>query len=282
MTTATLSGGVGTFINLADDLAETISIELKAGNLSTTTNSITVTAAAATKLFVSTPPPSSITAGQSFSVTVQALDPFNNVDTGYSGAVTVALPGDPSFTTTVQADKGVASFTGLTAPLSASGVAIQVTATGLPSTATNPLNVTQVTHSTPPAAPTIILETIATTQKHNKKGKPVGKPVFGGFTLQYSGAMNSATAGLAANYQVFSETVKKVKKTKVTTWKPVSFSVSYTPATDSVLLGLKSTTPFAKGGKITISGVTSQAGVALSLSDDVLLISPKAKGITIA
>ena len=43
---------------------------------------------------------------------------------------------------------------------------------------------------------------------------------------------------------------------------------------------MKSTKPFAKGGEITISGVTSQAGVALSTSDTTLTILPKAKGIT--
>ena len=39
-------------------------------------------------------------------------------------------------------------------------------------------------------------------RKTNKKGKPVGKPMIVGFALEYSTAMNPATAGLATNYQV--------------------------------------------------------------------------------
>ena len=60
------------------------------------------------------------------------------------------------------------------------------------------------------------------------------------------------------------------------------FTVDYTPSTDSVTLKLSSSKPFAKGGEIVISGVTSQAGVALSAADTTLTILPKAKGITMA
>ena len=94
--------------------------------------------------------------------------------------------------------------------------------------------------------------------------------------------MNSATAGLSTDYQVLSNVVKKVKKKPTTTHKPVPFSVSYNPATDSVTISVKNSKPFAKGGEITISGVTSQAGVALNSSDTTLTILAGAKGITLA
>jgi hypothetical protein len=164
-------------------------------------------------------------------------------------------------------------------------VAIQVSATGLTSTTTDPLNVTAPPPPPPPPsgtlAPTIFVENVAFTPKHNKKGKAVGKPVFSGFTLEYSGPMNAATAGAASSYDVLAAVVKKVKKKTVTSYKPVSFTVSYTPAIDSVTLNVKSSTPFAKGGEITISGVTSQTDVALNASDTTLTILPKAKNVTL-
>ena len=123
-----------------------------------------------------------------------------------------------------------------------------------------------------------MLEHVAFNQKL-KKGKAVGKPVFSGFTFEYSGPMNAATAGASTSYQVYSKTVKK--KT-VISLKPVKFTVNYTPASDSVTLNVSSSKPFAKGGEIMISGVTNQAGVALSSSDTTLTISPNAKGITVS
>jgi ELWxxDGT repeat protein len=131
-----------------------------------------------------------------------------------------------------------------------------------------------------PPAPTVVLEKVILTQKTNKKGKPMGKPIFGGFSLQFSTAMNSATAGLAGNYQVLSNVVKKVKKKTTTTLKPVPFSVSFSQATNTVTLKLSSAKPFAKGGKIMISGVTSQGGTLLDSRNTVFVISANAKSIT--
>ncbi len=51
--------------------------------------------------------------------------------------------------------------------------------------------------------------------KHNKKGKPIGKPVVS-FVFQFSTAMDMGTAGDADNYQVDSTSTKKVKKHRVT------------------------------------------------------------------
>ena len=53
-----------------------------------------------------------------------------------------------------------------------------------------------------PTPPTIISEQPLFTRKPKKKHKPAGKPVLSGFELEFSTAMNPATAGNASNYQV--------------------------------------------------------------------------------
>jgi hypothetical protein len=271
--TATVSGGVATFSNLADNLAETISLRFVSGSLNELSHPIVVTAAPATQLVVTTQPPDPINAGEGFTLVVWAEDKFKNVDTNYNGVVSISLDGDPGLAAAVQAVDGVATFTGLTVGSSSSNLAIQVAAPGLSSTTTNPLNVNPV--------PTIMLEKVISIQKKNRKGKTAGKPIFSGFSIQYDTAMNSSTAGLASNYQVLSEVVKRVKKKTTTTFKPVNFSVTYSPTTDSVTVNLKNAKQFVEGGEITISGVTSQAGVPLDSSDAVLSIQPKAKNITL-
>ena len=117
---------------------------------------------------------------------------------------------------------------------------------------------------------------IATTQKL-KKGKKVGKPAFGGFRFQFNMPVNIS----GATFDVFSTVTKHVKNKKVTTQKPVSFTPSYDPSTNSVTLIVKSTKPFAtSGGEVTISGVTSQAGTTQSPGELEFVIAKNAKGIT--
>jgi streptogramin lyase len=291
-TSVTVQAGVATFTDLLGDTAGTLKLEFTAGNLTASSNPITVTAGRAVQLVVTSEQPSSLAPGQPFSVVVAAEDQFHNVDTTFSGGVSILLANDPRLTTVVQAQNGIATFSGLTATAASSGDAILASTTGLPSTTTSPLNVTAgppppppPPPSTPPApptpTPTIVLEHVTDTQKLNKKAKPSGKPVFTGFSLQYSTAMNAATAGLASNYQVVAETVRKVKRKNVIGYKPVNFTVSYTPTTDSVSINLSSPKPFTKGGRIVISGVTTQAGVSLDSSDTMLSILPKAKRITL-
>ena len=63
-----------------------------------------------------------------------------------------------------------------------------------------------------PVTPTIIGEQALFTRKLNKKHKPVGKQVLTGFVLDFSTAMDPATAGNAANYQVDWTSTKRVKQ----------------------------------------------------------------------
>ena len=119
--TATVSGGIATFTNLADDTAETITLKFSSGNLApATSGNIVVSPAAASKLVV-TQQPSSATAGAIFTTqpVVKEEDQFGNVITTDStctvtvarGSVgTAALQGS---NLTVTLADGVATFGGL-------------------------------------------------------------------------------------------------------------------------------------------------------------------------
>lgn len=121
-------------------------------------------------------------------------------------------------------------------------------------------------------------------QRTNKKGKKVGKPVFVGFELDYSTALNPSTAGLTANYEVTFTTTKHVKKKHVNVQKPVMFRATYNASRNSVTLTIVGKQKFAKGGQITIiatppDGVSSATGVFLAANDTVFNILPKASSI---
>jgi hypothetical protein len=157
--------------------------------------------------------------------------------------------------------------------------------------------VAQTPSSTPtptptPAPPAIIGEQALFARKLNKKHEPVGKPTLTGFRLDFSTAMDPATAGNAGNYQVGWISLRRVKKTVVDILHPVPFNVQYDAATHSVRLLLSGKRAFAEGGRITViaappGGVSSAAGVLLDGSDKgqsgdngVFTILPKARGIT--
>ncbi len=153
-----------------------------------------------------------------------------------------------------------------------------------------PTRPTPTPTSTPP--PTIIGEQVLFTRKLNKHGKPTGKPVLTGFELEFSAAMNAATAGNSSNYQVGWTSIKKVKRKVVTILHPVTFHVQYSNTNDSVSLLLSGKEAFAKGGQITViaappDGVSSASGVWLDGNDEgvagdngAFTILPKARGIT--
>jgi hypothetical protein len=276
LTSVTLTNGVARFNGLFDNKAETITLDFGGGPLlSLATGPIVVSPASAAKLVVTTPPPASLAAGRPFGMVVTAEDAYGNVATSFDGPVTVAPPGGSP--ATVQAQGGVATFAGLTVGVSSQGQPIQVSGGGLASASYTPASVVS------PAPPTIIGESVAMSRKTNKKGKPAGKATVTGFVLQYSEAMNAATAGASSNYVLDAATVKKVKKKKVTTMAPVGFSASYNPVTNAVTLTLTGKQAFAQGGQITVNygsgGVTSEDDVALSSSDAEFTIAPKGAGL---
>ena len=278
--TAIVSGGAATFLNLGDNTAETISLTMKSGSLAQAiSNQIVVAPASPAQLVITTPPPSSLVAGQPFAMAVSAEDSYGNVVTSYTGSVTVSAPSDPALTTTVQAKDGVASFVGLTLSAAANGGLIRAESGNLTAAVTGQLSVAAAA-----LPPTIIREQVVMLQKKNKKGKAVGKPVMSGFALVYSTAMNPASAGLAANYQVDFSVKKRVKKKTVTVLKSVPFTSAYNSNLTPVTLTLRGRQKFLKGGQVIVTaaapgGVMSASGLLLNSNDTTFAILPKARGI---
>ena len=88
-------------------------------------------------LAVTTQPPSDVTAGESFGLSVSAVNPLGSVDTLYNGSETLSLADNPGGATlggtlTETAVNGIAIFSGLTLDQIASGYTIQAVASGLP------------------------------------------------------------------------------------------------------------------------------------------------------
>ncbi len=147
------------------------------------------------------------------------------------------------------------------------------------------------TVSVPPDGPTIVGEQALFTRKLNKKHKPVGKPVLTGFSIDYSAAMDPATAGNAANYQVNWISTKRVKRKKVMVLHPVPIRVVYDAVDHSVSLLLRGKQAFATGGQITVIGassvgVSSASGSLLDGNDEghagdngTFTILPRARGV---
>jgi hypothetical protein len=113
-TTVTVSGGVATFTNLADNKAETISLDFTSGSLTKATSNTIVISAAATSSFVVTGFPSPITAGVAGAFTVTAQDAFGNATPAYLGTVSfmssdaqASLPANYTF---ISGDAGAHSF----------------------------------------------------------------------------------------------------------------------------------------------------------------------------
>jgi Ca2+-binding RTX toxin-like protein len=140
--------GVATFSGLTLDKAS-IGYALQAassGLTGTTTGAFTVSAAEATQLAVTTPPPNPVAAGHGFGLTVSAEDAFGNLDPTFNGAVTLALQNNPGSATlggtlTVNAVNGAAAFTGLTLNQPGIGYTLQATTNPLNGTTTAAINV---------------------------------------------------------------------------------------------------------------------------------------------
>jgi streptogramin lyase len=130
------------------------------GNLwytDTGTNSIGVATLASSQLVVAQQPPTSVTAGSPFGLTVDVDDSSGNLESSFNGTVTVALATNPSGATlggtlTVTANQGVATFSGLTLTTAASGYTLQASGTGLSYAVTSAITVT-------PSAPAQVVVT---------------------------------------------------------------------------------------------------------------------------
>ena len=165
--TVNASAGVAAFSGLSiDQAANGYTIQATTTGLSSaTTKAFDITPAAASQLVVTTEPPASTTAGNSFGLTVTAEDPYGNLTPSFTSSVTVALKSNPGSgklngTLTVNASAGVATFSGLSIDQAANGYTIQATTTGLSSATTNAFDITPaaaselVVTTQPPASTT--------------------------------------------------------------------------------------------------------------------------------
>ena len=116
--TVAASSGIATFSNIKLDAAGNYTLTASDGALTTaTSNSFTVSAAAASKLAYSVQP-SNVTAGvaDSPSIVVDVEDQFGNIVTTDSSNVTLSVAGGPaamSGTVTVAASSGIATFSNI-------------------------------------------------------------------------------------------------------------------------------------------------------------------------
>ena len=145
-------------------------------------------------------------------------------------------------------------------------------------TLTQPTTAASITPTATPR-PMIISEQALIVRKTSKKGKPVGKPVLGGYVFDFSSALDPSSAANSGNYQVDNVVSKRVKKKAVSTLHPItSFNASY--SNDVVTIKFAGKQAFKTGGQITVlSGVTSPSGAALQ-GTTVFTISKGGKGIT--
>jgi hypothetical protein len=131
-------GGVATFADLAIDKAGTgYTLTASSGVLSSATSaSFDITAGGANQLAFTTQP-ASTTAGVRFGVVVTARDSLGNTATGFAGNVSVAITGGTGTagaalrgTTTVTAQAGVATFSGLSIDSAGTGYRLTASASG--------------------------------------------------------------------------------------------------------------------------------------------------------
>jgi streptogramin lyase len=122
------------------------------------TNAIGVAYLTSSSLVVTQQPPSFVTAGSAFGLTVEAENSSGNPITSFDGTVTVALASNPGGATlggtvTATASNGVATFSGLTITTAASGYTLEASASGLAAANTTAITVT------PAAATQLVITT---------------------------------------------------------------------------------------------------------------------------
>ena len=120
-------------------------VQISADGLKTTIF-VKIVASGGDHLSVTTEPPTSVNTGSLFGLTVSLVDNFGNIDTGFSGTVTVALANNPnsatlSGTLTQTVTAGVATFSDLAISADGLGYTLSLTAQGLSATTTTGINV---------------------------------------------------------------------------------------------------------------------------------------------
>ncbi len=151
--TVTVSGGIATFTNLADNTAGTISLVFTSVPALTPaiTSNIVISPAQPNKLVIYTQPSPSAKTGQAFATqpVIHEEDMYGNVETGdNSTQVTASLrtgTGPLLGTTTVTVAGGIATFTNL-ADNTVETITLLFTSPGLAKAGSNPINITDPPH----------------------------------------------------------------------------------------------------------------------------------------
>jgi uncharacterized repeat protein (TIGR01451 family) len=148
-TTVAAVGGVATFSNLQIDRAGSgyTLVASSSGLASATSNPFTIIATGAARLAFDQQPTNTL-AGAAITppVTVRALDSSGNLNSSFSGTVTIAIGTNPaggtlSGTTTVTAIGGIATFSNLRIDRAGSGYTLVATAVGLASATSAPFTI---------------------------------------------------------------------------------------------------------------------------------------------
>ena len=112
----------------------------------------------------------------------------------------------------------------------------------------------------------------------NERGKPVGKSVLTGFTLEFSRPMSASVLN-AANYQLEEARSKAAGKHSAARLKAVGTTETYDTSNNTVTVNIAGNQRFAKGGVLTVNpAVASVAGKSLGGSHT-FTISPRGKTI---
>ncbi len=193
--TATVSGGVATFTNLADDTAETIALDFSGGGYSAgPSTSVAINPGPVYALLIHTQPSASAIAGIAFTTqpVIYELDQFGNLETGdNSSVVSVSLTsgaGPLRGTATATVNEGIATFTSLADDL-AETIALEFNSGSLSTSTSTPIAVV--------AAPATKLVISSEPPNSVVAGKSFGLQVeaedsFGNVNLTYDGPVTVA------------------------------------------------------------------------------------------
>ena len=293
MVSAKATSGVATFTGLKIDQAGSYTLSATDGllNASSASNRFAINPAPAARLVLHTPPSPTATAGQAFAIqpVIDEEDRFGNLETGDSGSVVVAsitsATGQLSGAITARLSGGIATFTSLGAD-TAGTVSITFDCGAVPAVSSAvSVKAEAAPEQVPPAPLTIISEQIVSIERRKKNGKAVAKPGFLDIVLRFSTAMNAASAGRLANYQIESTMTKHARNKIELVRKPVAFTSNYDASTNTVTLTIKGKQKFPRGGRLAVAAsppddVLSADGAFLNASQSTFTILPRAKGIT--
>jgi parallel beta-helix repeat protein len=289
--TPTASGTVGFSVTATDSVGATAT--------QTYTLTVNPSTSTATQLVVTTQPPSSITAGNSFSVVVDAETANGTVATSFTGSVTIALANNPTGgtlngTLTVTAVNGVATFSGLTLDKAGTGYTLQATSSGLTAATTTAFDISSA------AASTLVVSGFPTSvtagTAHNFT--VTAEDAFGNTATGYTGTVKFRSSDFAAalpgrytftssdaGVHTFSATLKTVG----TQWIKAIDTKTYTIAGKETGITVTASSSGTRTGSTTgSSGTLASAATLLStagslgttsVSTPAVVSSPTAPGI---